>query len=345
MKKTRMFRRRLFLLLPAIMLCTFIFGAPTSSMAAKRALLVGINNYKNLPFYSKEHKREIQNLKGAVREVSMMREKLIELYGFSDEDIKVLTDSRATRKAILEAFEDWLIKGTKPGDMVFFHFSGHGTQVPDEDGDEINGFYEAICAYDVTTKRVEPWSEAGIITDAEIDLLLKKLEGRNAITFVDSCHANAMGRRYWILSGKTTGSTEWNPYITDVITRDHSGGRIMNCRYYYSLHDLSIKMKEDVELIRLQTIGTVAYIDNTTNRLILRDELGVIALDITDTRFRKVVKNSPTTKENKKGNKEEGAIEMIMVTEIESGNKVKVDFKKERGKYVAIGIDKIVQQK
>jgi len=46
------------------------------------------------------------------------------------DDIRVVTDERATKKAIMERLT-WLVKGAKVGDRLLFHFSGHGSQVRD----------------------------------------------------------------------------------------------------------------------------------------------------------------------------------------------------------------------
>jgi hypothetical protein len=42
----------------------------------------------------------------------------------------------------------WLTKGARSGDVLWCHFSGHGTQVRDRDGDEADGKDEAICTID-----------------------------------------------------------------------------------------------------------------------------------------------------------------------------------------------------
>ena len=59
---------------PAGLLGVLAFLAFTASFASpcqaitKRALLVGINTYKNLPFYSTTLQRNIENLQGAVND-------------------------------------------------------------------------------------------------------------------------------------------------------------------------------------------------------------------------------------------------------------------------------------
>lgn len=69
----------------------------------------------------------------------------------------------ATRRNMIDAMR-WLVKDAQPHDSLFFHCkstnmisrvayvnaidldSGHGGQIPDTDGDEIDGFDEGKCA-------------------------------------------------------------------------------------------------------------------------------------------------------------------------------------------------------
>jgi hypothetical protein len=37
----------------------------------------------------------------------------------------------------------WLVEDARPTDTLFFHFSGHGGQIKDLDGDEADGFDES----------------------------------------------------------------------------------------------------------------------------------------------------------------------------------------------------------
>ena len=45
-------------------------------------------------------------------------------------------------------FRRWLVSGARPGDSLFFSFSGHGGQVRDVDGDEADGLDETILPED-----------------------------------------------------------------------------------------------------------------------------------------------------------------------------------------------------
>lgn len=110
----------------------------------KKALLVGINRYPD----------PNDSLNGCLNDVRLMEETLRGEYGFAGkEDVRLLTDSAATTGAILDGLA-WLAAGARPGDSLLFHYSGHGSQVPDRSGDETSdGLDEILCPYDVDWER------------------------------------------------------------------------------------------------------------------------------------------------------------------------------------------------
>jgi len=77
----------------------------------------------------------------------------------------------------------WLVSDVKPGDSLFFHYSGHGSQVIDTSGDEEDGLDETICPVD--------FKSAGQIIDDDInDLLVKTIpEGARLTALMDCCHS------------------------------------------------------------------------------------------------------------------------------------------------------------
>jgi uncharacterized caspase-like protein len=110
---------------------------------AKRALLVGIN-YPGT-------KAELQ---GCVNDVWNMHRALVGNFGFSEDNIRVLIDTddrylQPTGANIRRALTD-LISGARPGDILFFHYSGHGTRVPaDADENDETGYDECIVPCDM----------------------------------------------------------------------------------------------------------------------------------------------------------------------------------------------------
>lgn len=150
-----------------------------SSMPGKRALLIGVDAYRDLP-----------DLLGApVNDAREMRAFLIRQLGYHYEDVKVLVDGDATRDRILGAIQEWLVDGTKPGDEIFLYFSGHGSQQPDSGGDEPDGRDETLVPADAT---LDSRGElAGMITDDEMAALLGRLADRRVHVVLDSGHAGA----------------------------------------------------------------------------------------------------------------------------------------------------------
>lgn len=146
----------------------------------KRALLIGIN-------YTGSSK-----LQGCVRDVTYMVHLLRTKFGFKDAHFYIMTDKnhgiqnvhtgKPTRKNILEAMK-WLVDGARAGDSLFFHFSGHGSQVRDTSGDEADGYDETILPMD--------YQSSGHIVDDEIyDIMVRRLtRGARLTAVMDCCHS------------------------------------------------------------------------------------------------------------------------------------------------------------
>lgn len=137
-----------------------------------QALLVGINDYK-----------QINDLSGCVNDVTNIRDVLLKYFGFTVADIRVLVNSRATKKNILDRLK-WLINGAKNGDTLIFHYSGHGTQVRDRDGDDLKDHMdEAICPWDTN------W-DGGLILDDDLCNIFQGLpKGVTLEVILDACHS------------------------------------------------------------------------------------------------------------------------------------------------------------
>jgi hypothetical protein len=142
-------------------------------MAIRRALLVGINAYPHAP------------LRGCVSDVLQIQDMLKRYYGFSDDGIRSLVDGEATRAEITKGLE-WLAHGGADADAVrVFHYSGHGTYVADENGDEPDGRDECLVPYD--------YESAGVLTDDGLKALYDRFPQAGNFTLVmDSCHSGSV---------------------------------------------------------------------------------------------------------------------------------------------------------
>lgn len=151
--------------------------------AADRALVVGIDRYA-------DPKLDLGG-NGSARDVAAIVGLLQSSLGYGAGDIRVLADGAASRAAIIDGFDTWLIDGTKAGDRVFFYFSGQGHFVPDTDGDEADGLDETLVPADGA---VSGSSIAGGISDDELTALLQKLAGRKATVVIDAGHSGLVSR-------------------------------------------------------------------------------------------------------------------------------------------------------
>lgn len=105
---------------------------------AKRAVLIGINHYQ-IPG---------SDLRGCVNDVKNLQQTLTTHYGFSTQDLTALTDEQATKKAMQKAIQK-LVGSGKKGDVLLLHYSGHGANVPDDNGDEADHRDEILCPTDL----------------------------------------------------------------------------------------------------------------------------------------------------------------------------------------------------
>ena len=111
---------------------------PMTGGAETRALLIGAS--VSAPGLG------IADLKGPPNDIRLLK---ATLQARGVRDIRLLADQvvgakRPTHAAILQAFAD-LATASRPGDLVFIALSGHGTQQPDQNGDESDGLDEVFC--------------------------------------------------------------------------------------------------------------------------------------------------------------------------------------------------------
>lgn len=139
---------------------------------SKRALCVGINNYPGTE----------NDLSGCVNDATDWSKILVDR-GF---DVIHLLDAKAKKATLLKCLEA-MVRSTLPGDVAVFTYSGHGTWVPDQDGDEADGRDEALCPHDIDTK--------GPLLDDELcDLFGQVKRGGRLVFLSDSCHSGTVAR-------------------------------------------------------------------------------------------------------------------------------------------------------
>jgi hypothetical protein len=145
----------------------------------KRSLHIGINNYPGTG----------SDLSGCVNDANDWKQAL-ENRGFQ---VNALYDTDATKSNMVAAIEK-IVSDTGQNDIAVITYSGHGTWVPDENGDEVDGRDEALCPYDITQGKV--------LTDDELyDIFGGRKRGARIIVISDSCHSGTVARANALMPG------------------------------------------------------------------------------------------------------------------------------------------------
>jgi hypothetical protein len=145
------------------------------------ALVIGIDRYPGFP--------PENQLDGCVHDARLMDQLLRRRFGFPRP--RLLLDEAATREGILEALEE-LLEATGEGHRVVLHFSGHGSQMRDREGDEPDGYDETLVPHD-SGRGSHPNRD---ISDDEIHYWMLRLTRRtDAVTLIfDCCHSATLSR-------------------------------------------------------------------------------------------------------------------------------------------------------
>ena len=143
-----------------------------------------------------------------------------------------------TKQNILDAMH-WLVRGASANDALFFHFSGHGGQTKDTDGDEADGYDEVIYPVD--------YEERGHIVDDDMYMILVKPlpAGCRLTAIYDSCHSGSALDLPYIYS--TEGKLK-EPSVTSM-----AGQTLMSAASSYARGDMGGLMQSAMGVARLAT--------------------------------------------------------------------------------------------
>jgi len=144
---------------------------PPSTVATRKALIVGINTYPGAP------------LEGCVNDANDMKDYIIKNYNYKDEEIKVLLNDKAKTSDILDGLK-WLIDGAKAGDQRIFHYSGHGAEFAGSTAGQPDDLNQVICPYDFD------WSPQHMIMDVQFTKMFGGMANGVVFNWIsDSCHS------------------------------------------------------------------------------------------------------------------------------------------------------------
>ena len=168
-----------------IVVAIFI-ALPTLVQAELRAILVGVSDYDAASGFD--------DLKGPANDVRLMRDVLTRRGAAR---ITVLADgvdggATPTRKAVLAALAAERDRA-QPGDFLYLHLSGHGSQQQDQNGDETDGLDEVFLTADARAAAPGASVFSGVLVDDEIGQAVDAIRARgtNVWLVMDSCHSGS----------------------------------------------------------------------------------------------------------------------------------------------------------
>lgn len=171
----------------AILLMTVSF---LSALATNHALLVGIGAY--------DSKRTGWEQVHGDNDVALLKP-LLQKKGFTD--VVCLSNEQATKAGIVNALKDLALR-CKPGDKVYFHFSGHGQPIRDDNHDEKapKKYDESIIPYDAcrdSRKMSGKYAGENHLVDDELCPLLDAVKRRlgtkgELFVAVDACYSHGI---------------------------------------------------------------------------------------------------------------------------------------------------------
>ena len=148
---------------------------------SKKALLIGINYYDT----------PSARLNGCINDVVNVRNMLIDAYGYDSANITILRDDTAANKPTAANIVKQLtsiIAQSASLSQIWIHYSGHGSQVNDFNGDESDRLDEIIVPSDYST--------AGVVTDDMILSIIKHSKCPTMLIF-DSCNSGTVCDLMW----------------------------------------------------------------------------------------------------------------------------------------------------
>ena len=171
--------KRVVISLAAVLL--YLSSSSLAPAQTKRALVIGIGEQKDPAW---------QKINGD-KDVPYVLE-LLNNAGYGQ--VITLINDEATKDGIVSAFQK-LAQSCQKDDMVYVHFSGHGQQMSDVDGDETDdGLDECWIPYDAYRRPCDEDRGEKHLIDDEVNMLLTNVRDKigsrgKMLVVVDACHS------------------------------------------------------------------------------------------------------------------------------------------------------------
>ena len=233
------------------------------SAQTKRALVIGIGEQLDKSWAKINGDKDVPLVQEMLHKVGYM-------------DIRTLVNKQATKAGIVTAFKKLTVQ-CAAGDIVYIHFSGHGQQVTDVNGDEgkEDGWDEAWIPYDAHLKYdAKRYKGENHLIDDELNTLLTAIRNKigdsgKLLVVVDACHSGDSSRgddidetvrgvkNEFVIPVKRRGTAQKSPerWLTLSACKDYQLNQEMKNpkagKLTYALYTLSEKGSVTIEAVQM----------------------------------------------------------------------------------------------
>ena len=163
---------------------------PSQVRAEKHALLIGLGEYRDGRYF----------LEGPPNDVESIQRLLISNWSFDPSQVRTLINQEATKGNIMTALGD-LERSTRPGDLILFYFSGHGTSAfdPQNAGLGLDKYTGALVPHDFRAaagETIKTVRSRLLIGKQDLRPILERLDrDRQVVGLIDACYSEYGMRR------------------------------------------------------------------------------------------------------------------------------------------------------
>jgi len=171
-----------------LILFSLLFLSSLFTYAEKYAVIVAVGDYpEDTGWGDISSVNDIELIEGALLG-----------QGFLKNNIFTVVDEEGTREGIVGALDD-VRKKLKKGDILVVHFSMHGQQVYDFNGDELDSLDESLAPYDAIPYYSDSYKGERHLIDDDLGIIIKDLRNvlgdtGQLLMILDSCHSGSSTR-------------------------------------------------------------------------------------------------------------------------------------------------------
>lgn len=156
--------------------------SPAASKETRYAVCFGVGKYRD---------SRIQNLEAAAQDATSIGKLFVRECGVHEDNCAVLTDEKVTRETVRNIFCNVLPELTKPGDVVFVYWSGHGGRMSSTGGGSSSSYTTYLVPFD--GMRNDP--ENTMLLEGPFGQWVQNLNGRKLYFILDSCYSGGLPER------------------------------------------------------------------------------------------------------------------------------------------------------